>query len=74
MSAISLARNPKYHARSKHIDIRYHFVREALKQEAFSLSHVSSGEMATDILTKSLCKFQHLKYVKMLGLDYQLSM
>ena len=55
-SAICLANNPMYHKRSKHIDIKYHWIREKVGDEdgIVRLLHVSSGEMVADILTKAL--------------------
>lgn len=40
-SSIRLAENTVYHARSKHIDIRHHFVRDVLKNKQFSLSYTA---------------------------------
>lgn len=47
---------PMYFKRSKHIDIRYHFVREKFEEGAFVLEYVSSENMIADIFTKSLAK------------------
>ena len=53
-SALSLAENPEFHTRSKHIDIRYHFVREAEVKGAVNLQYVASEENMADVLTKPL--------------------
>ena len=60
--AIAMAKNPVGHARTKHIDIRYHFVREGVQDGAIILKYVATGEMIADILTKPLpkCTFQKL--------------
>lgn len=50
-SAIAIARNPTGHARTKHIDIRYHFVRE---KGTTDLCYCPTKEMIADLLTKSL--------------------
>lgn len=52
--AIKLTENPVFHAHSKHIDIRHHFVREVLSQGAISITHISTTDMASDFLTKAL--------------------
>ena len=53
-SAIKLAKNPVYHERSKHIDVRYHSIREYIKNEEVRVIHVASRDQAADILTKAL--------------------
>ncbi|KAH9801962.1 retrovirus-related pol polyprotein from transposon RE2 [Citrus sinensis] len=63
-SAIYMTRNPVFHARSKHIKIDVHFVREKVSQGLLKATHVPSLQQAADILTKPLGKdlfflFQH---------------
>lgn len=60
---IALAKNPVFHSRSKHLDIRHHFVREKLVGGTLKLVYCPSEEMVADILTKPLsnAKFQLLK-------------
>eukprot|EP00602_Paraphysomonas_sp_CaronLab_P004809 CAMPEP_0185023452 /NCGR_PEP_ID=MMETSP1103-20130426/6129_1 /TAXON_ID=36769 /ORGANISM="Paraphysomonas bandaiensis, Strain Caron Lab Isolate" /LENGTH=1343 /DNA_ID=CAMNT_0027556055 /DNA_START=49 /DNA_END=4080 /DNA_ORIENTATION=+ len=55
-SAKDLSENPVYHKRSKHIDIKYHWVREHVngKFPTAKLIHVSTDDMAADIFTKAL--------------------
>ena len=50
--AIALVKNPVKHARSKHIDIRYHFVRENYADKSISIDYVPSNENVADIFTK----------------------
>ena len=54
--AIALAKNPIAHARTKHIQIRYHFVREAVEEGIINLNYCPTEDMVADILTKPLCK------------------
>ena len=63
MSAIYLARNQVYHARTKHIDVRYHFVREILEEGDIDLLKIHTSENPADMLTKvvSGVKFAHCK-------------
>lgn len=68
-SALMLARNAVFHARSKHIDIRYHFVREVLKDKNIDIERVSTEDMAADILTKGLPKSKHYKCMELLGIQ-----
>lgn len=67
-SAQHLVKNPIYHARSKHIDIKYHHIRNAYKNNEITLNYVSTNEMLSDILTKNLQKIKHLKFTKEMGL------
>ncbi|XP_047331723.1 uncharacterized mitochondrial protein AtMg00810-like [Impatiens glandulifera] len=53
-SAIELAKNLVNHGRSKHIDVRFHFIREQVKEGKVELEHVESRAQDADIFTKSL--------------------
>lgn len=53
-SAIRLIKNPEFHKRSKHIDIRYHFIRTKFEEKLFNLEYINTNEMLADIFTKAL--------------------
>jgi hypothetical protein len=53
-SAIKLAKNPVFHRRTKHIDVKYHKIREWVGGNYFDLQHVSSSDMVADFLTKNV--------------------
>jgi hypothetical protein len=53
-SAIALATNPVHHDRTKHIDLRYHFVRRTVQEQKVKLKWISTKQMVADILTKPL--------------------
>lgn len=53
-SAIDLAHNSMYHGRSKHIDIRHHFIRDLVQENFMKIKHVGTNEMVADALTKPL--------------------
>ena len=63
VSAISLAHNPVFHARTKHIEIDYHFVQEKVLRKDISICYISSNNQLADILTKPLLSstFLHLR-------------
>ncbi|XP_055527164.1 uncharacterized protein LOC129719780 [Wyeomyia smithii] len=68
-SAINLAeREVGYSARSKHIDIRHHYIREQVEQKLIKLEHVPSDLQAADILTKSIPGPKQNKDRKKLGI------
>ena len=64
-SAVMLVKNPVFHQRSKHIDVRYFFVRDRVNDGELTVEHVSSEFQLADILTKPLCGE---KFVKLLGI------
>ena len=51
-SAIKLSKNPVFHKRSKHIAIKYHFIREKVENKEFNFEFVRTLSMAADQLTK----------------------
>lgn len=51
-SAIQLAKNPVFHARTKHIQVRYHYNRLVLEDETFMLEKIQGSQNPTDMLTK----------------------
>lgn len=57
--AIKLAENASFHPKTKHIDIRHHYIREVLKKEPVTLSHLPTEHMIADVLTKGLPRTKH---------------
>ena len=53
-SAIELAKNPVSHAKTKHIDVKYHFIKEVLEEKQLQLVKVHTKENPIDLLTKGL--------------------
>lgn len=70
-SFIALSENPKYHDRSKHIDLKFHFLREQVKNKILKLEYTPTAQMWADILTKSLPKVKH--HACLQGLNSQTS-
>ncbi|XP_036142114.1 secreted RxLR effector protein 161-like [Monomorium pharaonis] len=69
LEAQKLALNPIFHSRTKHIDIRHHFVREKLESGEIALRHVSTEDMAADVLTKGLPRDKHNKCLRSLEMS-----
>ncbi|XP_060873977.1 zinc finger protein 514-like [Metopolophium dirhodum] len=69
-SAIKLVKNPEYHKRTKHIDVRYHYIREKFSEGMFSLEYVPSKEQLADILTKPTPRPRFEELREMLGIRY----
>ena len=55
-STIKMAENPTLHQRSKHIDIRHHFIRDLVKSKTIDIKYCETDLMLADILTKALPK------------------
>lgn len=53
-SAVKLVKNPEQHKRTKHIDVRFHFIREKFYAKQFELKQVSSHDQLADIFTKAM--------------------
>ena len=63
MSAIYLAKNQVYHARTKHIDVKYHFVRDVLEDGDIEVKKIHTKNNPADMFTKVNpgVKFNHCK-------------
>ena len=64
-SALAMIVNPT-NARSKHIDIKYHFVRGCVSSQNMRFKYVPTTEQQADLLTKSLPTVTHLKFTDLL--------
>ena len=54
IGATYLSANPTFHARTKHIEVDYHFVRERVAQKLLDICHIASGDQVADGFTKAL--------------------
>ena len=63
MSAIYLAKNQVYHARTKNIDVKYHFVRDGLEDGDIEVKKIHTKDNPADMLAKVVpeIKFNHCK-------------
>jgi hypothetical protein len=67
ISSILLANNIVYHAKTKHIEVHYHFIREKVLTKEINLIHVNTEDQVADIFTKALGTDKLKKFRKMLG-------
>ena len=67
--AIALAKNPQFHARTKHIEIQHHYVRERAAAGDVDLQHVRTENQVADGLTKALPKDKFIPFRNALGLE-----
>ncbi|PKU70954.1 Retrovirus-related Pol polyprotein from transposon TNT 1-94 [Dendrobium catenatum] len=66
-SAIALSKNPVYHKRNKHIDVRFHYIRDHIKDKEVQVEYVKSEDQIADIFTKPLAAEQFIKLKILLG-------
>ena len=69
MSAIALSRNPVHHDRSKHIDTKFHFIRECIEEGKVEVEHVGTQEQLANIFTKSLGRIKFVELRSALGVE-----
>jgi hypothetical protein len=62
-SCIKMTENHVFHDRSKHIEIRYYFIRDMVQWGALKLQYISTDEQVADVMTKPLSrvKFEHFR-------------
>ena len=66
-SAVSLSKNQVYHDRRKHVDIKYHFIRDIIKSEVVAIKNISTNENVVDMLTKALPSKKFNYYLQLLN-------
>ena len=67
--ATEIAKNPIQHVKTKHVDIKYHYVCEALKEGIITLSYCPINKMIADLLTKGLPRGRFEMLRKAMGID-----
>lgn len=67
--SIAMAKNPQFHKRTKHVDIRWHFVRDLVQDGLINIIDCRDPEQTADILTKQLPRPKHVKHVNERGLS-----
>jgi hypothetical protein len=64
-----LTENPLFHKRTKHIDVRHHFVRESVANNLVKIVYLPTSEMPADLLTKGVPSVRHNYFVSKLGIQ-----
>ena len=67
-SGIRLSGNLVFHDRSKHIDIRYHFLRNCIQKGTIRLEYIQTDEQVAYIFTKALCRHSIVKFRDKFGM------
>ena len=63
--AIEISRNPRFHNRTKHIDVTFHFIRERIASNEIRVVYCPSSDILADIMTKGLTKNRFEKTQKL---------
>jgi len=66
MSAIQLCKNLVFHDRSKHIEVRYHFIPGCIKDGTVTVEFVGTDDQLTDIFTKALGRIRFQRICEMI--------
>ncbi|OIT35881.1 retrovirus-related pol polyprotein from transposon tnt 1-94 [Nicotiana attenuata] len=66
--AIAYTKDPKYHSKTKHIDIKYNFVRDMVSSGEINLQYIPTRSMIADPCTKAISRNLFEKHVMALGL------
>ena len=66
--AVCLALNPQFHSRTKHFDIRYHYIRQCIENGEIAISRVPTNDNVADIFTKPLAITPFMRFRELLGL------
>ncbi len=67
-STITFAKNPIQSERTKHIEVRHHYIRQKVAEGKIEVKYMPTEEQIADIFTKSLCRVKHEKFTRALGL------
>ena len=67
-AAIAYTKDPKYHGKTKHIDIKYNFVKDMVSQKEVHIKYISTHDMVADPFTKPIPRYVYYRHVKSLGL------
>ena len=70
LSTIAIAENPRYHKRTKHFDIKHHYIHKQITNKNMVIEYLPIAQMTADILTKALPKQAHKTHMKSFGLKF----
>ncbi|KAG9449468.1 hypothetical protein H6P81_009433 [Aristolochia fimbriata] len=69
-SALGLSKNATFHSRTKHIDLRYHWIRDVLENDLLSLEKIHTNKNPSDMMTKVVTKEKHELCTDLAGMEY----
>jgi len=69
LGSLAIAHNPQYHKRTKHFDIKHHYIRDQVQKQTVAIEYRPTKDMTADIFTKALSKPSHEKHRAELGMS-----
>src|ERR1700689_2228391 len=66
--AISLAKNSTHHAKTKHVDVQLHFIRDHVEKGTINVEYCPTEDMLADLMTKGLARERHAKLFGLMGM------
>ena len=66
-NCVKLSENPVFHDKSKHIEIKYHYIRDMVQRGAVKLLYVATNEQIADVLMKPLARLKFEYFREILG-------
>ena len=66
-SCVKLSKNPVFHDKSKHIEIKYHYIRDMVQRGVVKISYVATEEQIADVLTNPLARVNFEYFGEKLG-------
>jgi hypothetical protein len=66
---MDLSKNAEYHARTKHIDVRYHWLRDVIENQQMKLKKIHTDKNPSDMLTKAVPKDKLELCRRLVGMD-----
>ena len=67
--AIALAKNPVLHDRSKHIDVKFHFLKDCVNEGQIIIEFIETGLQLADVLTKPLRHLRLMELKELIGME-----
>jgi hypothetical protein len=68
-SAIALSRNPEFHKRTKHFNVKLHYQRTVLEEGSIDIQYIPTKQQAADGLTKPLGPTEFVNFTRLIGMD-----
>ncbi|CAH9088774.1 unnamed protein product [Cuscuta europaea] len=68
-SAIAMTKNPAFHARTKHIEVQHHYIKQLVVEEKISLKFCGTNLQIADLFTKALNQAKHQYFMEKIGMS-----